>query len=132
MGFIPYPLSALPLCPWTLAPFLNLTIIFFLIEFRETEAGLPGGQTPPKVAPGSRGSWTACSKALRGSAQRQQGPWRYLEAVEDRDVDLHQRLVLPQGRRLPHVQVHLLGHFLKEEGSTGPQAGTLQAREGQG
>lgn len=46
-------------------------------------------------------------------------PWCYLEAVENSNVDLHQCLVLPQRGRLPHIQVHLLGHFLKGEEQVG-------------
>lgn len=49
--------------------------------------------------------------------------WCYLEAVQNRNIDLHQCLVLPQRGCLPHVQVHLLGHILKGEGNTDSQAG---------
>lgn len=55
---------------------------------------------------------------------------RYLEAIENSNVDFHQRLVLPQGGCLPHVQVHLLGHFLKQERNTDSQAGPPQDRQG--
>lgn len=71
----------------------------------------------PKGVSWQRGPWDfllQSSERFRSSL-RLDGPGppkRYLEAVENGNVDLHQRLVLPQGGRLPRVQVHLLGHFL--------------------
>jgi len=38
----------------------------------------------------------------------------YLEAEENRNVDLHQRLVLPKGGGLPGVQSHPVSNLLQE------------------
>lgn len=75
------------------------------------------------------GPLTFCPRTLKSfNSPLRLGSWEespgYLEAVQNRNVDLHQCLVLPQGGCLPHVQVHLLGHFLKAEGNTDSQAGT--------
>lgn len=42
------------------------------------------------------------------------GDGSHLEAVENSNVDLHQCLVLPQGRRLPGIQGHFVSNLLHQ------------------